>query len=202
MSKTRFCEWFGINAPLVVAPMALISRGQNSLPLSATPADWPSVVETRIDSWREGVMRSEHAYQILLRAYPRRYRQEYVQAMAQCFRDQLREANTLDQLLWLWARTIADFAVTVIGRHWECVAGRDERRVPPRARYQGTPSGYTDGAMRSIYLARLEAGSFGSSEISLEHLPLGTLRHDHELGAAILGNNGRSHRPGDRGESH
>jgi hypothetical protein len=44
--------------------------------------------------------------------------------------------------------------------------------------------------MRSIYLARLEADAFGSEEISLEQLLVGTLRHDPELGAAVLGPNG------------
>jgi hypothetical protein len=53
-------------------------------------------------------MTSERLYRILLRAYPARYRQEYEEDMTQCFRDQLRAANTVGKILGLWARTISD----------------------------------------------------------------------------------------------
>jgi hypothetical protein len=135
-------------------------------------------------------MTSERLYRILLRAYPARYRREYEEAMAQRFRDQLRAANTVGKILGLWARTISDFALTVAARHLECGTRGYGFVVPLRPRYQGLPPGYTEGAMRSIYLARLEADALGSEEISLEHLLLGTLRHDPELGAAVLGRNG------------
>lgn len=127
-------------------------------------------------------MRSEQIYQILLKAYPARYRGEYGEAMAQCFRDQLRAADTTVKRVRLWLCIVADFAVTVPVRHLESVSHR---------RYLHTAfADYSEPARHAIFFARQEADSFGGPEISLEHLLLGTLRGDRELSAAILGREG------------
>jgi hypothetical protein len=64
-------------------------------------------------------MTSERLYQFLLKAYPGGYRRKYEEAMAQCFRDQLRPANSIGKWIRLWFRTIADFALSVPARHVE-----------------------------------------------------------------------------------
>jgi hypothetical protein len=64
-------------------------------------------------------MTSEHLYRILLKAYPSGYRRKYEEAMAQCFRDQLRAANTMGKWVRLWLRTMADFALSLPARHLE-----------------------------------------------------------------------------------
>jgi hypothetical protein len=51
-------------------------------------------------------MTSQNLYRILLKVYPARYRRKYEQAMTQCFRDQLREADTRVKPVCLWFRTI------------------------------------------------------------------------------------------------
>ncbi len=64
-------------------------------------------------------MTSERLYQFLLKAYPNGYRRKYEEAMAQCFRDQLRAANTIGKWVLLWFRTMADFALSLPARHLE-----------------------------------------------------------------------------------
>ena len=64
-------------------------------------------------------MTSERLYRILLKAYPGGYRRKYEEAMAQCFRDQLRAANTIGKWVRLWLRTMADFALSLPARHLE-----------------------------------------------------------------------------------
>lgn len=64
-------------------------------------------------------MTSERLYQFLLKAYPSGYRLKYEEAMAQCFRDQLRAANTIGKWVRLWLRTMADFALSLPPRHLE-----------------------------------------------------------------------------------
>jgi hypothetical protein len=123
-------------------------------------------------------MTSEDLYRILLKVYPARYRRKYEQAMTQCFRDQLRAADTRGKRVRLWFRTIVDFALNVPARHLE---------TPPRTPY---PNAYGERARRAIYLARLEKGPFSYGEISLENLLLGALRSDEELTSALLGPHG------------
>ncbi len=126
-------------------------------------------------------MTSEQIYRILLKAYPARYRREYEEAMAQCFRDQLRAANTRGKRVRLWLSIVADFAVTIPARHLESVARRSRH---------GTLADYSKPARHAIFFARQEAASFGGPEINLEHLLLGTLRGDYRLAATILGRDG------------
>jgi len=64
-------------------------------------------------------MTSERLYRFLLKAYPSEYRGKYEEAMAQCFRDQLRAANTIGTWVGLWLRTMADFALSLPARHLE-----------------------------------------------------------------------------------
>jgi hypothetical protein len=130
-------------------------------------------------------------YRMLLKAYPLRFRREYEDAMAQCFRDQLRAASTAGKRFLLCCHTIADLALSVPARHLE----RGIRRCVVLAGHVlrghlGIPRGYTEGAMQSVYLARLEAASFGAAEIRAEHLLLGALRQDPVLAAAVLGSDG------------
>jgi Clp amino terminal domain, pathogenicity island component len=114
-------------------------------------------------------MKAENLYRILLRAYPSRYRREYEEAMAQCFRDQWRAANTTGKRVRLWLRIFGDLAATIPLQHW--AGGRFE--------------GYTRDAKRAIFFARYEAVSFGGPEITLDHLLLGVLRDNKELAAAV-----------------
>jgi hypothetical protein len=98
--------------------------------------------------------------------------------MTQCFRDQLRAADTGGKRVHLWFRTITDFALNAPARHLD---------TPPRTPY---PNAYSERARRAIYLARLEKGPFSYGEIGLEHLLLGALRSDEELASALLGPHG------------
>lgn len=104
--------------------------------------------------------RAERIYRILLKAYPRRYRERYEEPMAQLFADQLRAAGTARKRTALWLRTLADFACTLPARHWERPAYGD----------------WSTAARRSVFYARYEASSFGRREISADHLLLGILR--------------------------
>jgi hypothetical protein len=123
-------------------------------------------------------MTSEDLYRILLKVYPAPYRQKYEQAMTQCFRDQLRAADTRGKRVRLWFRTMVDFALNAPARHLE---------PPPRT---PSPNAYSERARRAIYFARLEKGPFSYGEISLENLLLGALRSDEELASALLGSHG------------
>jgi hypothetical protein len=123
-------------------------------------------------------MTSEDLYRILLKVYPARYRREYEQAMTQCFRDQLRAANTRGKRVRLGFRTIADFALNAPARHFD---------PGPITLYRNA---YSERARRAIYLARLEKGPFSYGEISLENLLVGALRSDEELTSALLGSHG------------
>ena len=97
--------------------------------------------------------------------------------MTQCFRDQLRAADTRGKQFRLWFRTMVDFALNAPARHLE----------PPRTPY---PNAYSERARRAIYFAQLEKGPFSYGEISLENLLLGALRSDEELASALLGSHG------------
>jgi hypothetical protein len=123
-------------------------------------------------------MTSEGIYRILLKAYPTRYRRHYEEAMAQCFRDQLRAADTMNERIRLWFRTIADFALSAPARHFDLALNISYANA------------YSEGARRAIYLAQLEKGPFSYGEISLEQLLLGALRSDEELNSALLGSDG------------
>ncbi len=60
---------------------------------------------------------SERAYRLLLVAYPRRFRREYGESMAQVFRDCCRAAERgqgLRGVLWLWLVTLCDLARTAV----------------------------------------------------------------------------------------
>ena len=61
------------------------------------------------------VSASERLYRLLLVAYPRRFRREYGESMAQVFRDCCRAAERgqgLRGVLWLWLATLRDLART------------------------------------------------------------------------------------------
>ena len=118
---------------------------------------------------------SERIYRILLRAYPRRYREHFAEPMARCFRDQLQSSSGPFARLALWLRTFADLACSVPARHFEA-----------RVRlHRGSSAAYSESSRLSIFYARQEASSFSSSEITLEHLLLGVIRQDRDLAARI-----------------
>jgi hypothetical protein len=123
-------------------------------------------------------MTSELFYRILLKVYPVGFRREYGEAMALCFRDQLRAADTGSKRVHLWFCTVADFALSIPARHLESMLPRHGN------------SRFTDGALQALFFARFEASSFSRRQISLEHLLLGALRKDRELANALLGPNG------------
>lgn len=112
---------------------------------------------------------SEKIYRLLLRAYPRRYRDQYAQPMEQLFRDQLRDARTFGQWSALWIRTLTDWSKTVITRHWE-----------PATQPKGFPLP-AEPFKRCLYFALGETRAFGQSEITLDHLLLGLLREEPSL---------------------
>jgi hypothetical protein len=113
---------------------------------------------------------SERIYRLLLRAYPARFRRDYAEPMACCFRDQLREVHTPFAMARLWLHTICDLLWTVPARHWSL-----------RVRLHATPCAYSDAFRQSLFHARAEASSFGRREITVEHLLLGLLREDERL---------------------
>lgn len=110
----------------------------------------------------------ERIYRLLLKAYPRRYRQQFEEQMGQLFADQLRAAATPGKRARLWRRTLLDFGRTLPARYLEAPA--------PRSRYGFEI--WTESARRSIFFARYEASSFGKREITAEHMLLGVLRVD------------------------
>ncbi|HTS60484.1 MAG TPA: Clp protease N-terminal domain-containing protein [Candidatus Acidoferrales bacterium] len=118
---------------------------------------------------------SERIYRFLLRAYPRRYREQFAEPMARCFRDQLRAASGPAAAAGLWLRTLADLVSSVPARHFEA-----------RVRVHGHAWGaFSEPTRLSIFFARQEASSFSRPEITLEHLLLGILRNDPDLSARI-----------------
>ena len=117
---------------------------------------------------------SERFYRILIRAYPQRFRADFAESMANCFRDQLRTATSPAALVALWLRTLADLAWSVPARHLE-----------GRVRFQTGHAGFSEGVRMSIFFARQEASSFSRREITVEHLLLGLLRNDAELAARL-----------------
>ena len=112
---------------------------------------------------------SERVYGLLLKAYPRRYRERFEQPMMQLFSDQLRASNAPLKLTKLWLRTIADFLRTLPPRYLD----------PPATAYGAVQ--FSEPAKRSIYFARHQASSFSCREVTAEHLLLGILREDPEL---------------------
>lgn len=112
---------------------------------------------------------SEKIYRVLLQAYPLDYRSRYAEPMEQLFRDRLREVRSLADLVVLWRRTLADWAVSVPARYWE--------RVRAHTRF----GSLADPARRCIFFARSEASSFSRREITVEHLLLGVLREEPSL---------------------
>ena len=125
--------------------------------------------------------RSENLYRRLLKLYPARYRRQYEDAMAQCFRDQLRTANTAAKRLGLWLRIFADLALTVPAQRVGSLRHRPAR---------GGFGEYSEPARRAIFFARSEAVSFSGDGIAPRHLLLGLLRGDPELASAVLGRDG------------
>lgn len=83
-----------------------------------------------MDHLRAGRARapSERLYQLLLRAYPRAFRDEYAAEMLLAFRDAYREAacerGTAGRLS-LWADVLADFATSVVAQHARRWVARD-----------------------------------------------------------------------------
>lgn len=113
---------------------------------------------------------SERIYGILLKAYPRRYRERYEALMAQLFADQLRDTNTLARLVRLWFRTLVDLVRTVPVRYFE-------------REHAGIFRLYNRKARICIFFARYAAEGFGHVEITPEDLLLGVLREDRSLGS-------------------
>lgn len=69
---------------------------------------------------------AQRAYDALLRLYPLRYRQAYGPAMAQLFRDLLRDAEAGPQrgsLAWLWFRVLGDTLRSAGAEHWAELRG-------------------------------------------------------------------------------
>jgi len=89
--------------------------------------------------------------------------------MEQLFRDRLREVRTFAGLAVLWARTLADWAVSVPARHWE--------RAGPHGHFALAE----DPFRRCVFFACYEATMFSRREITVEHLLLGVLRQDPSL---------------------
>lgn len=110
---------------------------------------------------------SEKVYRILLLAYPSHYRSIYAEPMQQLFRDRLREVHSISALSTLWARTVADWAVSVPKQYWEGATPH------PHLDFASLDSG-----RRCMFFARHEASSFSRDEIKLEHLLLGVLRQE------------------------
>jgi len=112
---------------------------------------------------------SEKMYRFLTRAYSRDYRSRYAGPMEQLFRDRLREVRGLAELIALWARTLADWVVSVPASYWEA----------------GTPntpsSSFGDPARRCIFFARCEASSCARNEVTINHLLLGIPRQQPAL---------------------
>ena len=111
---------------------------------------------------------SERIYRILLKAYPKRFRERYEAPMSQLFADQLREANTLVRIVRLWLRTAFDLVRTVPVHYFE--------RKPA-----GIFSRYNRQARLCIFFARYAAEGFGHPEITPEDLLLGVVREDRGL---------------------
>ena len=111
---------------------------------------------------------SQRIYRILLKAYPRRYRERYEEPMAQLFADQLRDAKTLARFVRLWLRTAVDLVRTVPRRYFE----------PEHA---GIFSRYNRQARLCIFFARYAAEGFGHPEVTPEDLLLGVVREDRSL---------------------
>jgi hypothetical protein len=122
-------------------------------------------------------MNSERLYRILLNTFPRRYLERYEEPMLQCFRDQLRDADTRGKRLRLWLRTFADLALSVPARYLD-----DQRR--------GAFTHYSERAKRAVFFARYVGVSSNSPEITLEHLLLGILREDRTFANAVVGQRG------------
>ena len=83
---------------------------------------------------------AEALYRVLLRAYPRAFRERFAEEMALAFRDAARaalEAGGLRRLVALWFRFLFDLLVSVAR---ERVAAR-RAGVPGRWRAKHTPSG-------------------------------------------------------------
>ena len=116
---------------------------------------------------------SEKMYRVLLLAYPRDYRSRYAEPMEQLFRDRLRQAHSFTNLVSLWCRMLADWAVSLSACYWE--------RIRPHTRF----GSLADPARRCIFFARSEASSFSRREITVEHLLLGVLREDPSLVSGV-----------------
>lgn len=112
---------------------------------------------------------SEKMYRLLLRAYPRDYRNRYAEPMEQLFRDRRRQVHSFTDFVALWRRMLADWAVSVPARYWERVG----------AHIHSSP--LADPARRCLFFARSEASSFSRREITVEHLLLGVLREEPSL---------------------
>lgn len=111
---------------------------------------------------------SERVYEILLKAYPARYRFHYKAPMAQLFSDQLRQVKGLVGFMRLWCRTLIDLLCTVPVQHLE--------RLRPHSGNR-----YGEAVRRCLFFARCEAEGFGSDHITPEHVLLGVLRQDLKI---------------------
>ena len=113
---------------------------------------------------------SEQIYRFLLKAYPRHYRRNYAEPMAQLFADQLQREIGAGALLRHWVRTLADLSHTVPARHIEYF-------LPGRDRCDR----YGEAFRRSLFFARCEATGLSHDSITSEDLLAGLLREDHEI---------------------
>jgi len=127
---------------------------------------------------------SERIYRTLLKAYPKWYRRQYEQPMAQLFSDQLRAASTWRKLSLLWLRTLADLVRTLSARHAETprhsLYGLENAQGYPRVPWSLS-------VRKSVFFARYEASSFDRKVITTEDLLLGVLREDVRLRELVGG---------------
>ena len=71
--------------------------------------------------------RATGIYRVLIRCYPRRFRQEYGRDMALLFEDQLRD----EAAVRVWARAIVDLAITIPTQHLEARVNRPPNPAIP-----------------------------------------------------------------------
>jgi hypothetical protein len=121
---------------------------------------------------------SERIYRLLLKAYPKHYRQRYEEPMAQLFADQLIAADTTYRLARLWLRTLADLVRTLPVRYAENRAhslyGLESAQSLPHVPWS-LP------AQKSVFFARCEASAYSRKWITTEDLLLGILREDDQI---------------------
>lgn len=98
--------------------------------------------------------RSAGLYRGLLRVYPRRFRDEYGADMGLLFAEQLRD----EAALRVWARGVADLAITVPARHLEAHMTRSPNPAVPALFGAISVAGVLFGVIGGSNLAMLAVG--------------------------------------------